>query len=366
MQAERFRKRQRLFLYGVNPKMDEVQQPQAQTQTQAQTQPQPQAQAQTQTQPQPQPQEKSSGGKAGCIAAVVAALVVGAIGGALGGAYVGLAKPALLTKYLPFKKARAPESSPLAKALAREIDRQQKVGKIAFTVNGEGVSAAEEQAVIRFIRNANRKASDEDVKKAARERLVEQCVVAQAANKNIAMDDIETNVRLINAKRSALFESERQRMIRAATASNEEIKKLYEAEKKAYGTREYLFSHIALDSKKEADRVMGLLKKKGADFGQIASENSIDRVTREKKGRFGWARLAVFSKPLADLIGKTKVGAVGGPVKVDGHWQIVKVEETRPTSFKSLDELKGQLALQIKVAKTNDAIAKMVKDAKVE
>ena len=260
--------------------------------------------------------------------------------------------------------AVGPES--IAFELAREMNRAVTTGPVAFTVNGEEVSQAEVKLMEAQMRREMKGASDEDLMKAAEKRLVEFVVASQQVHDLSAEQTIALNARISDGERRQRAAAGLELLRSEAKVSEEEIRAVYDAEKANYGEMEYRFRHIALNSKASADQVMKRLKVKGVDFAKVASQYSVDTVTRNKGGLFSWAPLSVFSASFAEVLQKTPVGMVSDPVEVDGHWQIVKVEETRQAQFKSFDEVKAEYDQRLRRKKSSDRFRELVEQAVIK
>ena len=259
-----------------------------------------------------------------------------------------------------FKKNRA-----LTCELAQEMQRAVTTGPVAFTVNGVAVSAAEVKLTEAALRREMKNATADDVTAAAKKRLVELVVAAGEARDLSTEATISLNARLSESERRLRAAAGIERLQQKATVTEAEAKALYDAELARRGS-EYLFRHIAVDNEADAKKVAALAKEKGADFAALAGRYSVDKVTRTKGGLFGWTSVNAFSPVFADLLRVTPVAAVGGPVLVDGHWQIVKVEETRAAAMKPFDEVRASYEAAVRRQKASQALTRLAGEAVVK
>ena len=259
-----------------------------------------------------------------------------------------------------FKKNRA-----LTCELAQEMQRAVTTGPVAFTVNGVAVSAAEVKLTEAALRREMKNATADDVTAAAKKRLVELVVAAGEARDLSTEATISLNARLSESERRLRAAAGIERLQQKATVTEAEAKALYDAELARRGS-EYLFRHIAVDNEADAKKVAALAKEKGADFAALAGRYSVDKVTRTKGGLFGWTSVNAFSPVFADLLRVTPVAAVGGPVLVDGHWQIVKVEETRAAAMKPFDEVRASYESAVRRQKASQALTRLAGEAVVK
>ncbi len=259
-----------------------------------------------------------------------------------------------------FKKNRA-----LTCELAQEMQRAVTTGPVAFTVNGVAVSTAEVKLTEAALRREMKNATADDVTAAAKKRLVELAVAAGEARDLSTEATISLNARLSESERRLRAAAGIERLQQKATVTEAEAKALYDAELARRGS-EYLFRHIAVDNEADAKKVAALAKEKGADFAALAGRYSVDKVTRTKGGLFGWTSVNAFSPVFADLLRVTPVAAVGGPVLVDGHWQIVKVEETRAAAMKPFDEVRASYEAAVRRQKALQALTRLAAEAVVK
>lgn len=92
-------------------------------------------------------------------------------------------------------------------------------------------------------------------------------------------------------------------------------------------------SHILLnlvsgpDSVAKIQKAKDLLKKakSGANFGQLARENSEDFGSKIQDGDLGWTGKGGWVKPFEDAARKANVGEIVGPIRSQFGWHIIKV-----------------------------------------
>lgn len=101
---------------------------------------------------------------------------------------------------------------------------------------------------------------------------------------------------------------------------------------------------ISLEKEEDAKQVKEQLAA-GEDFAKLATEVSVDTVTRENGGDMGWI-IAGERDPEVDRIAfSLPVGQVSDPVEISGRWQLIKVlerEDNRPLTPNQFDEKRSQ------------------------
>jgi len=104
-------------------------------------------------------------------------------------------------------------------------------------------------------------------------------------------------------------------------------------------------------AKAKAEAILAEVRKNPADFAKIAKAKSEDPGSAEKGGDLGILEKGAFVKPVEDAILKLKQGEISDLVESEFGYHIITVTELKPAHAKSLDEVKGDIAAEIKKAK---------------
>jgi peptidyl-prolyl cis-trans isomerase D len=83
--------------------------------------------------------------------------------------------------------------------------------------------------------------------------------------------------------------------------------------------------------------------KAGADFAQLAKENSKDAGSAQQGGDLGLATRDVFVGPFGDALFSMSVGEIRGPVKSEFGYHVIKLEEIQPGHVKTFEEAHAEL-----------------------
>ncbi|WP_082565625.1 SurA N-terminal domain-containing protein [Duganella sp. Root1480D1] len=142
-----------------------------------------------------------------------------------------------------------------------------------------------------------------------------------------------------------------------ATASDEEVASYYKSNDKRFTTEETRrVSHILISAeggkpaaKAKAEAVLAEVRKNPADFAKIASAKSDDAGSAAQGGDLGV--LVKPSSPAEIAALKLKQGEISDLVESDFGYHIVTVTELKPTHLKPLDEVKDDIAAEIKKQK---------------
>jgi peptidyl-prolyl cis-trans isomerase D len=157
--------------------------------------------------------------------------------------------------------------------------------------------------------------------------------------------------------------------------SDSDIKSYYEQNAKRYTVDEQRrASHILIATKKDAsaaeqaaakakaEKLLEQVRKNPADFAKLAKENSNDPGSAERGGDLDYFSKGMMVKPFEDAAYKLKQGEISDLVKSDFGYHIIQLTGIKPASVKSLDEVKGEIAAEIRkqqVAKKYSELAEV-------
>jgi len=193
------------------------------------------------------------------------------------------------------------------------------------------------------------------------DQMIRQTAVAQAAEPLSKRDAVALEIE----KRAYLAGSVLEK-VASAEPSEAELKAAYD---QAFGGQtepkiEYNAAHILVKTREEADAIAKELQD-GADFGTLAEQKSTDN-SGPNKGDLGWFQPEQMVEPFADAVKALDKGQVSEPVETQFGWHVIKLNDTREVTPPAFDEIKEQLAMQVRRDKVQAEIEQRVSDAKVE
>jgi peptidyl-prolyl cis-trans isomerase C len=151
-------------------------------------------------------------------------------------------------------------------------------------------------------------------------------------------DDPDFKAKTEELERSVLLQTLYEvEIVEKSQPSDKELKETYE--KMSW---EVKASHILVETEEEAQEIINQLSE-GADFGELASEKSIDPRSKTKNGDlgyFGWGRMV---SPFQDTAWAMQPGTISMPVQTQFGWHIIKLEDRRKSRLKSFEEEKDRL-----------------------
>jgi peptidyl-prolyl cis-trans isomerase C len=144
------------------------------------------------------------------------------------------------------------------------------------------------------------------------------------------------------------------------------IRSLY-AEQQRLSTKEEEIKarQILVATEPEAQAIKKLLGT-GASFDALAMQKSIDSATRFSGGDLGYFTLDAMPEPYGAALKAAKVGETLGPIKTDGGFAIVRVEDRRPEQPISLEEARPQIVRFLTYDEIRTLLAKLRGAKKVQ
>ena len=199
----------------------------------------------------------------------------------------------------------------------------------AFTVNGETVTSAEQETLIRQYTDRGQ-ARTPQLESQIRWILARDKVLLQLARKDKLAQRDDVQRMIDNATKNILMSTVVNDWLAKNPVKEEDVKALFEAEKKRWGNTEVRVRHILVKDEKTANNLMRRIRK-GEDFGKLASENSLD--TQQNKldgGLIEWNSPNMFDKEFAECFKDLKPGQMAKkPVKTHLGWHVVRLEGKR-------------------------------------
>jgi peptidyl-prolyl cis-trans isomerase C len=154
-----------------------------------------------------------------------------------------------------------------------------------------------------------------------------------------------------------------------------DVKAFYEQNKKSFAVKESVQArHILIKSSRDEDKKVLAEKKaraeelrtqliKGADFASIAAENS-DCPSKNKGGNLGSFERGRMAKEFEDAAFSQKVDEIGPVIETRFGYHIIQVQEHKPASQKTFDEVKGQIKKHLEQKNKNMAVREYIEGLK--
>lgn len=195
--------------------------------------------------------------------------------------------------------------------------------------------------------------------------LVTDQLIRQTALAGAMAADITPAIRagLANERRAFLARAMLDRL-GGAEIAEEAIRAAYdELYADAADQTEYNAAHILVETRDEADEIVGLLAD-GADFTQLARERSIG-PSAQRGGELGWFGPGTMVPAFETAVTALEPGQVSAPVQTEFGWHVVRLDDIRTAEPPALDAVRDRIAAELRQEQIEAAIAALVEQAGV-
>ncbi len=183
-------------------------------------------------------------------------------------------------------------------------------------------------------------ASEED-RQALLQELVDMALLAQEAERQGIASRPDVIGQLHNLRLAVLAQALVTGML-AEEPDEAAIQAEYDKHFKDQPRQEYHARHILVDSEEKATELIDQLDQ-GADFAQLAEENSTDSSSANG-GDLGWFQAEQMVQPFAEAVQQLSTGSyTKTPVQTQFGWHVIKLEDSRPVEPPPLEAVRQQL-----------------------
>lgn len=242
---------------------------------------------------------------------------------------------------------------------------QAQSSAVMAKVNGASIPQSRLEFIVKA-RESQGQADTPETRKALREDLIAEEIIAQEAIKKGLDKDPDFVTQLDIARLSALVRAYQIDFVKTHPVSDEELKKEYEALKAQMGDKEYKAHHILVATEAEAKDIIARIKK-GGKLEKIAQEKSLDAGSKNKGGELEWSPPASYVQPFAEALTKLNKGQLTEqPVKTPFGWHVIRLDDVRPLKIPPFEEIKQNLAQRVLQRQFAAYVADLRSKAKVE
>ncbi len=196
--------------------------------------------------------------------------------------------------------------------------------------------------------------------------LINTLLIAQDAERQGLQNRANVKAALEMARVQVLAEARMNDYLAAHPVTDEEIEAAYQARYSGDNLNEYKVRHILVQKKSEAEEIIRLLEQGKSDFAELARAHSLD-ATKENGGELGWIERQQVVAPFGDALARLKKGQfTHEPVQTQFGWHVIQVEDIRQRKAPPLDDVKAQLAAEIKQKKLAEYLTRLREEAKIE
>jgi len=251
-------------------------------------------------------------------------------------------------------------AAPIYSAIAQEKANATVVAK----VNGQPITEADMHMAENELGADLHNLPQEVKRRALAEYLIDNILFAEAAEAaNLASaPEFEEQMRYLRRRvlRERYFETLR------GAVSEDEAKKIYDARVTELKPEDEVSArHILVDSEDKAKELRAKIVA-GADFAELAKENSADRGSKDKGGLLGYFAKGQLVPEFEAAVFKLKKGEVSEPVHTNYGWHIIKLEDRRRKEPPSFESVKNTIMNSLAVRKAQDKATELRNKAKLE
>ena len=232
-------------------------------------------------------------------------------------------------------------------------------------VNGTTIPAYRIEAAVKN-RIAQGQADSPELRKAIRDAIINQEVVAQEAVKRGLDKQPNIAARIELDRQTALVNAYFEDYLRKNPIGEDMLRKEYDRLKPQVPAKEYRIRHILVEKEDDAKNIIAQIRK-GGSFEKLAGENSTDTGSKGRGGDLDWGPAERYVKPFADAVTKLKKGQMtDAPVRSDFGYHVIRVEDERATKIPSFEEAKPQIQQVVQTQLVQKLIADLRAKANVE
>jgi peptidyl-prolyl cis-trans isomerase C len=232
-------------------------------------------------------------------------------------------------------------------------------------VNGEPLPRTEYDTFVRELLRGKQQELTPEQKGQVLDQLIRIDILSAQAGQDGVDKDPDTVAQLALLRQQVLADAEQKKFMKGIEPTDAELHAEYDSDIAGMDKTEYKARHILVSSKDQAEDVVKRLKK-GAKFEELAKTQSID-PSKNNGGDLGWFTPARMVKPFSDAVKDLKKGEyTKDPVQTQFGWHVILLEDTRPVTPPSFDQVKAQIANSIKMKKWQAYVDDLEKKAKIE
>ena len=246
----------------------------------------------------------------------------------------------------------------LAGSAAAETDLS--VNTVLATVDGTSITLGHVIALRERLPAQYQSLPDDVLFDGIVEQLIQQTVLMNAVKADL---DNQAAFGLENEKR-AFLASEMLERITRREITDEALQEAYaERYDSAIPDQEYNASHILVETEEAAREIVRLLED-GADFATLARERSTG-PSGPSGGELGWFGQGQMVEPFEKAVMAMAVGEISAPVQTRFGWHVIRLNDMRNKKIPTLDEVRGQLAEELRQAAVEAEVARLTEAADV-
>ncbi|MEE4119236.1 MAG: peptidylprolyl isomerase [Paracoccaceae bacterium] len=193
--------------------------------------------------------------------------------------------------------------------------------------------------------------------------LLDQLIQQNALAQSLETPTKATQLTIEN-QRTGLLAGEALGMAGQDAVTDEAIEAAYAARyADAEPSTEYNAAHILVETEEEAQALIGRIDQ-GANFAELAREHSTG-PSGPDGGALGWFGAGMMVPEFEEAVMALEAGEVSPPVQTQFGWHVVRLNETRMAEAPPLEEVRGEIAEELRQQAVEARIAEVVEQADI-
>jgi len=217
-------------------------------------------------------------------------------------------------------------------------------------VNGKAVPLTRVEALSQQVERSGRPVTPE-LQQQIKDEVIAREIFMQEAQKQSLDTTADFKYQMELARQAILIRELFASYEKANPVTDAEIQAEYDKFVAANAGKEYRARHILVDKESEAQAIIAQLKK-GGQFEEIAKKSSKDPGSGARGGDLDWAPannyVAEFATALTAL---SKGQLTDTPVKSQFGYHVIRLDDVRDAQLPKLEDVKPQVAQQLKQQK---------------
>lgn len=249
---------------------------------------------------------------------------------------------------------------------AQPVGAQDKADdKIVAKVNGKPITETDLQFAEGELGSELGSLPPEVKRRALAEYLIDNMLFAEAAEAEKLGSTPEFEEQMSYLRQRLLREQYFEKTLKA-TVSDEEAKKIYDTRVAGMKTEDEVAArHILVDSEDKAKELRTKIVG-GADFAEVAKENSTDPGSKDQGGMLGFFTKGQMVPEFDEAVFKMREGEISAPVKTNFGWHIIKLEDRRRKEPPSFDTVKATIINSLVVRKAQEKATELREKASLD
>lgn len=241
------------------------------------------------------------------------------------------------------KETTQPAAASAAVASAPAISKDD----VAATVNGTPISKKQLDQIM--LQQASQGMPDNpETRKLVIDNLAMQLLVAQEAVTKGLDKTPEVTEQIEMTRQSILANAFIRDYTKTASVTDDALKAEYDKFKAQSGGNQFKARHILVEKEDEAKEIITKLKKDAKAFDGLAKSKSKDPGSKGKGGDLGWFDARSMVPEFSAAVAKLEKGKfTEEPVKSQFGYHVIILDDTRPVTVPSFEELKPGLTQQL-------------------